>query len=310
MPPKPTASLRAGLVGTPELVTYPRFHEALVARGVSVVQIDPMDLVTMVDGLVDEPYLPGIDVDGLDGFFSPVAGAASVVMRAALEHLEAGGLATINRVAARSLSRDKFAAAESLVRAGVPQPKSYFVGGSDLARHTRLGIAREIGYPIVVKGRTGSLGAEVGLVADDAQLEAFITKLATPLDDGIILQQYFAEAGARDFRIIVLNGEVIAVKGRWSGSADEFRSAMPGYVATIGEITSEESDIAVRATNALGLDYSGVDLMRTDRGPMVLEVNANPFLKTTEAVTGVDIAGCVADALVSRMLAATKKLHG
>ena len=77
---------------------------------------------------------------------------------------------------------------------------------------------------------------------------------------------------------------------------------MPGYVATIGEITEEEASIAVDATCALGLDYSGVDLVRTAEGPRVIEINYNPFLKTTEAVTRVDIAGAVVEALLKRVV--------
>jgi ribosomal protein S6--L-glutamate ligase len=260
-----------------------------------------MDLVTMVDGVADEPFMPQTDLDALDGFFAPVAGAASVVMAAALEHLEARGLPTVNRVAARSLARDKFATSEVLARAGIAQPASYLVGGSVLAGPARARIARRLGYPLVVKGRAGSLGAQVRLATSDDDLEAIVAALDIHIDDGVILQEYFEEAGGRDFRIIVLEDDVIAVKARWSGRADEFRSAMPGYVATVGALTADETDLAIRATKAIGLDYSGVDLMRTTRGPMILEVNYNPFLKTTEAVTGVDIAGAVADLLLGRI---------
>jgi ribosomal protein S6--L-glutamate ligase len=299
--PERDRPLRVGLVGTPELVTFPRFHESLVARGAIVVPIDPMDLVTAVDGVTDEPFMPATDLNSLDGFFAPVAGAASIVMAATLQHLEARGLPTVNGVAARSLARDKFATAEVLARAGIAQPASYLVGGSVLARPARLRIAGRLGYPLVVKGRAGSLGAQVRLATSDDDLEAIVADLDIHIDDGVILQEYFVEAGGRDFRIIVLDDEVIAVKARWSGRADEFRSAMPGYVATVGTLTAEETDLAMRATQAVGLDYSGVDLMRTSRGPMILEVNYNPFLKTTEAVTGVDIAGAVADVLLRRI---------
>ncbi|HEY5630216.1 MAG TPA: RimK family alpha-L-glutamate ligase [Candidatus Limnocylindrales bacterium] len=292
---------RVGLVGTPELVTFPRYAESLERRGAEVVQIDPMDLVARVEGTQLSAFLPPANVDGLDGFFAPVAGSASVVMLAAIRQLEALGLPTLNRTEPRFLARDKWATAEALARAGIPQPLTFFVGGSPLARPARERIASELGFPLVVKGRLGTLGAEVRLARDADELERIVEALHVHIDDGVLLQEFFAEAGARDFRVIVLDGEVIAVKARWSGRDDEFRAAMPGYVATIGEITDEEAAVSLAAAHAIGLDLAGIDLMRTRHGPRIIEVNGHPFLATTERVTGVDIAGAVAEALLRRI---------
>lgn len=292
---------RIGLVGTPELVTFPRFDESLRACGAAVVPIDPMDLVAFVSGVTSGFYLPDFDVSKLDGFFAPVAGAASVVMMGALRHLEAVGLPTINRVMARVLARDKFATGEALASAGIPHPRTFLVGGSQLAMRARRRAARELGFPLVVKGRLGTLGSEVHLARSEQDLERVVGEMAVHIDDGILLQEFFDEAKGHDLRVVVLDGSIVAVKARWSGREDEFRSAMPGYVATIGEISEEESAMAIAATVAVGLDYSGIDLMRTRHGPRVLEVNANPFLATTERVTGVDIAGAVAGALMERV---------
>lgn len=294
---------RVGLIGTPELVTFPRYAESLERRGAEVVQIDPMDLVARVEGTRVSAFLPVIDIDSLDGFFAPVAGSASVVMLAAIRQLEAMGLPTLNPTDARFLARDKWATAEAFARAGIPQPLTFLVGGSALARPARQRVAAELGFPLVVKGRLGTLGAEVRLARDEDELEQIVEALHVHIDDGVLLQEFFAEAGARDFRVIVLEGEVIAVKARWSGREDEFRAAMPGYVATIGEITDEEATLSAAAARAVGLDLAGIDLMRTRHGPRVIEINGNPFLATTERVTGVDIAGAVADALLRRIAA-------
>jgi ribosomal protein S6--L-glutamate ligase len=140
------------------------------------------------------------------------------------------------------------------------------------------------------------------LAHDEVELERIVEGLHVHIDEGVLLQEFFPEAGARDFRVIVLEGEVIAAKERWSGREDEFRAAMPGYVATIGETTDEEAALSVAAARAIGLDLAGIDLMRTRHGPRVIEINGNPFLATTERVTGVDIAGAVADALLRRIV--------
>ncbi len=294
---------RVGLIGTPELVTFPRYAESFAHRGAEVVQIDPMDLVARVGGTRLSAFLPVVDLDWLDGFFAPVAGSASVVMLAAIRQLEALGIPTLNPAEARFLARDKWATAEALARAGIPHPLTFFVGGSALARRARQRVAAELGFPLVVKGRLGTLGAEVELARDEDELERIVEGLRVHIDDGVLLQEFFPEAGARDFRVIVLEGGVIAVKERWSGRDDEFRAAMPGYVATIGEITEEEAALSTAAARAIGLDLAGIDLMRTRRGPRVIEINGNPFLATTERVTGVDIAGSVADALLRRIAA-------
>jgi ribosomal protein S6--L-glutamate ligase len=294
-------ALRIGLVGTPELVTFPRYEEALTARGVDVVQIDPMDLVAMVAGTDRDIFMPHVELDALDAFFSPVAGAASSVMLSALRILEERGLPTINRVAGRALARDKWGTAETLVRAGIPQPRTLFVGGSGLAADSRQRAALALGYPLVVKGRLGSRGDEVLLARSEDELESIVAGLGVPLDDGVLLQEFFAEAGGRDVRVIVLDGRILAVKSRWSGREDEFRAAMPGYVAGIGELIDLEAAMCLAAATAIGLDYTGVDLIRTSKGPMILELNGNPFLATTERVTNIDIAGAVADALIGRI---------
>ena len=298
---------RVGLIGTPELVTFPRYVESLESRGAEVVQIDPMDLVARVDGTHVSAFLPAVDLDRLDGFFAPVAGSASVVMLAAIRQLEALGIPTLNPAAARFLARDKWATAEAFAKAGIPHPLTFFVGGSPLARTARQRVGAELGFPLVVKGRLGTLGAEVRLAHDADELERIVEGLRVHIDDGVLLQEFFAEAGARDTRVIVLEGEVIAVKAPWSGREDEFRAAMPGYVATIGEISDEEAALSVAAARAIGLDLAGIDLMRTRHGPRVIEINGNPFLATTERVTGVDIAGAVADALLHRIAARRRR---
>lgn len=296
-----TRATRVGLIGTPELVTFPRYAESLERRGAEVVQIDPMDLVARVEGTQVSAYLPTVDLDRLDGFFAPVAGSASVVMLAAIRQLEALGIPTLNPTDARFLAHDKWGTAEAFARAGVAHPLTFFVGASPLAREARARVAAELGFPLVVKGRLGTLGAEVKLARNDAELEQTVADLRVHIDDGVLLQEFVAEAAGRDFRVIVLEDRILAVKARWSGRDDEFRSAMPGYVATIGEITDEEASLSIAAARAIGLDLAGIDLMRTRNGPRVIEINGNPFLATTERVTGVDIAGAVADALLARI---------
>src|SRR5512141_2515320 len=104
---------RVGLIGTPELVTFPRYAESLERRGAEVVQIDPMDLVARVDGTEVSAFLPTVDLASLDGFFAPFAGSASVVMLAAIRQVEALGIPTLNRTDPRFLARDKWATAEA-----------------------------------------------------------------------------------------------------------------------------------------------------------------------------------------------------
>ena len=150
------------------------------------------------------------------------------------------------------------------------------------------------GAPVVIKLLEGTQGIGVVLAetrkAAESVVEAFMG-----LKANIMVQEFIKEAGGADIRCFVIGGKVIAAMKR-QGAEGEFRSNLHrGGSASLVKLTPEERKTAVAAANIMGLNVAGVDLLRSDRGPLVMEVNSSPGLEGIEAATGKDVAGLIVD---------------
>jgi ribosomal protein S6--L-glutamate ligase len=117
-------------------------------------------------------------------------------------------------------------------------------------------------------------------------LEAFLG-----LKVNIMVQEYIKEAGGADIRCFVVAGKVVAAMKRQAKAPEEFRSNLHrGGVATTVDITDEERNMAIRAAHIIGLNVAGIDIVRSNRGPLIMEVNASPGLEGIEKTTGIDVA--------------------
>jgi len=153
------------------------------------------------------------------------------------------------------------------------------------------------GFPIVVKLLESTHGSGVLLARTYSETD---TLLATfhRLRERVILQEFIAEAKGRDIRAFVVGNRVIACMERQAPEG-EFRSNLHrGGSATPARLSDAEQEIVLQATRCMGLGIAGVDLLRTPRGPLVLEVNASPGLEGIEGITGVDVAAAMADQVV------------
>ncbi len=132
----------------------------------------------------------------------------------------------------------------------------------------------------------------IGVVlAETRQAAESVIDAFRGLNAHILVQEYIKEARGRDIRCLVVGDRVVAAIERQAKEGD-FRSNLHrGGVARIAEISERERDIAIKAAATLGLDVAGVDILRADRGPLVMEVNASPGLEGIEKTTGMDIAG-------------------
>ena len=147
------------------------------------------------------------------------------------------------------------------------------------------------GFPVIVKNPFGSFGNGVTIMESMRALNSFLV-WDKPL---YLLQEYVKYSKGKDMRIFVVNGKVVGSMMR-SAKKGEFRSNIElGGVGKPIEPTSEEISIAIRAVQALDLNYAGVDVMRSKNGPVVLEVNSNPGFKALEQATGARIAGAIVD---------------
>ena len=145
------------------------------------------------------------------------------------------------------------------------------------------------GAPRVVKLGEGTQGIGV-VLAETRQAAESVIDAFRGLNAHILVQEYIAEAKGRDIRCLVVGNEVVAAIERRAKEGD-FRSNLHrGGVATIATITPQERAIAIKAAQTLGLEVAGVDILRSNRGPLVMEVNASPGLEGIEKTTGLDIA--------------------
>lgn len=185
-----------------------------------------------------------------------------------------------------SRSRDKLRSMQILSRAGVGLPTTSFAHSIQDVN----GLLDVVGgTPVVIKLLEGTQGLGVVLAETKKAAESVIGAFRQ-LDANILVQQFIKEAGGADIRAFVVGSKVIAAMRR-QGAPGDFRSNLHrGGTAEVIKLTPSERSTAVRATRAMGLNVAGVDLLQSEEGPMVLEVNSSPGLEGIEKASGVDIA--------------------
>jgi ribosomal protein S6--L-glutamate ligase len=208
---------------------------------------------------------------------------------AVVRQFEMKGVFSVNESQAITRARDKLRSLQLLSRAGVGLPVTTFAHST---RHTRGLIDRVGGPPVIVKLLEGTQGVGVVLAETFKAAESVIGAFRQ-LDANILVQEFIKEAGGTDIRAIVIGSRVVAAMERHAAPG-EFRSNLHrGGTANEVKLTREERATAVQAAKAMGLNVAGVDLLRAERGPVVIEVNSSPGLEGIETSTGKDVAGKV-----------------
>jgi ribosomal protein S6--L-glutamate ligase len=208
---------------------------------------------------------------------------------AVVRQFEMADVFTLNSSDGISRSRDKLRSMQILSRSGVGLPTTSFAHSTQDV-HGLLEVVG--GTPVVVKLLEGTQGLGVVLAETKKAAESVIGAFRQ-LDANILVQQFIKEAGGSDIRAFVVGGKVAAAMRR-QGAPGEFRSNLHrGGSAEMVKLTPSERSAAVRAAKALGLNVAGVDLLQSEEGPMVLEVNSSPGLEGIETASGVDIADLI-----------------
>jgi ribosomal protein S6--L-glutamate ligase len=199
------------------------------------------------------------------------------------------GVYPVNESVAITRSRDKLRSLQLLARKGVGLPVTVFAHRTsnveDLIRMVG-------GPPVVIKLLEGAQG--LGVVLGETQRAAeSIIQAFSRVDADILVQEFIKEAGGQDIRCLVVGGKVVAAMKR-KGKEGEFRSNLHrGGSAEAVKITTAERATAIAAAKAMGLNVCGVDMLRSNHGPVVMEVNSSPGLEGVETATGVDVAGLI-----------------
>ena len=229
----------------------------------------------------------GKQLEDFDAIIPRIGASKTFYGTAVVRQFEVMDVFSPNESQAISRSRDKLRSMQILAREGVGLP----VTGFAHATQDIDGLIETVGgAPLVIKLLEGTQGIGV-VLAENYQAAKSVIEAFRGLDANILVQEFIKEAGGADIRCFVVGDSVIAAMKR-QGAAGEFRSNLHrGGNATKIELSPEEQDTALRAAKAMGLKVAGVDLLRSNHGPVVMEVNSSPGLEGIEKATGIDVAG-------------------
>lgn len=233
----------------------------------------------------------GEPVSGFDAVIPRIGASNAFYGAAVIRQFEMMGTFSANESTAINRAHDKLRQLQLLARAGVGLPVTGYAHDiQDID-----GIIESVGgAPLVVKLLQGTQGKGVVLAETRKAAESVIGAFRE-LDANILVQEFIKEAGGSDIRAFVIGNRVVAAMQR-QAAPGEFRSNIHrGGVAQKIKLTPEERSTAVRSAKRIGLNVAGVDMMRSNHGPVVLEVNSSPGLEGIEEATGVDVAGKIID---------------
>lgn len=268
-----------------------RLKEAALKRGHRVEILDPLSCYMNINPSAPSVHYKGQRLPWFDAVIPRIGSAITYYGTAVLRQFEMLGSYPLNESVAITRARDKLQALQLLARQGIDLPITGIAHSPD---DTADLIAMVGGAPLVVKLVEGTQGIGV-VLAETRQAAESVIDAFRGLRAQILVQEYIAEAQGRDIRCLVVGDRVAGAIER-RAKEGEFRSNLHrGGSARTVEITDSEREIALRAAATLGLDVAGVDILRADRGPLVMEVNASPGLEGIEKTTGLDIAAAMID---------------
>ncbi|QIB49745.1 MULTISPECIES: 30S ribosomal protein S6--L-glutamate ligase [Pseudomonas] len=279
----------AVLSRNPNLYSTRRLVEAGRERGHEVRVIDTLRAYMNITSHKPSIHYKGEELEAFDAIIPRIGASITFYGAAVLRQFEMMGVFPLNESVAISRSRDKLRSLQLLARKGVGLPVTGFAHSPDDIPDL---ISMVGGAPLVIKLLEGTQGIGVVMCeteqAAESVLEAFMG-----LKANIMVQEYIREAGGADIRCLIVGDKVIASMKR-QAKPGEFRSNLHrGGSASLIKITPEERMTAVRAAKVMGLNVAGVDILRSNHGPVVMEVNSSPGLEGIETTTGKDVAGLI-----------------
>ena len=264
-----------------------RLIEAARERGHVVRVLDPLRCYVRIAPKDVAIRYKGKDVRDVDAVIPRIGTSSTFYGTAVLRQFEMMGVYTPNPSDAVLRARDKLRCLQILASQGLDMPVTVFGDNPD---DTNDVLAMLGDPPHVIKLNEGSQGTGV-VLAEKRSASQSVVEAFRGLYANFLVQEFIAEAKGSDLRCFVVGKKVVAAMQRVA-SPGEFRANLHrGGSAIKADLSAEEKRIAVRAAGALGLGIAGVDLLRSDRGPLILEVNASPGLEGIEAASGIDVSG-------------------
>jgi len=273
------------------LYSSQRLVEAAQGRGHEIQVLDVLRCYMNIASHKPTIHYSGEALEGFDAVIPRIGASVTFYGTSVLRQFEMMGVYPLNESVAISRSRDKLRSLQLLSRKGIGLPVTGFA--------SKPGDVKDLikmvgGAPLVVKLLQGTQGIGVVLAetqkAAESVIEGFMGVKAH-----ILVQEYIQEAEGADIRCLVIGGKVVAAMKR-QAAPGEFRSNLHrGGKSSIIKITPEERSTVTRAAKIMGLNVAGVDILRSNHGPVIMEVNSSPGLEGIEKATGKDIADLVID---------------
>ena len=283
------SGLRIGLLASnPLLYSNKRIMSAGIERGHEMVFLNIQQCYMKLDATKPEiRYRGGSSLNKLDAIVPRIKPNLTFYSLALIRQFEALGIFCANSWEAISKSRDKLYSSQLFSQNGIHIPITGFAK-SPLDTTDLINMVN--GAPLVIKLLEGTQGKGV-VLAENAKAAESVINAFKSLQANILVQEFIKEAEGKDIRCFVIDGKVVASIQR-EAAKGEFRANLhQGGKASLIKITKEEKKLAIKAAKVLGLQIAGVDIIRSNKGPLVLEVNSSPGLEGIEKATGIDIAG-------------------
>ncbi|MCA8888586.1 MAG: 30S ribosomal protein S6--L-glutamate ligase [Parvularculaceae bacterium] len=270
----------------PDLYSHTRLVEAAEKRGHEMDVIDHLRCYINITSMRPKVRYQGKDLPVFDAVIPRIGASVTFYGAAVLRQFEMMGVYPLNESVAISRSRDKLRSMQLLARKGVGLPVTVFAHRTSNAEEV---INLVGGAPVVIKLLEGTQG--IGVVLGETQKAAeSIIQAFGGVNTNILVQEFIKEANGEDIRCLVIGDKVVASMMR-KGKEGDFRSNLHrGGRAETVKITPAERSTAISAAKAMGLNVCGVDMLRSNHGPVVMEVNSSPGLEGIETATGIDVA--------------------
>ncbi|MFZ5617142.1 MAG: 30S ribosomal protein S6--L-glutamate ligase [Pseudomonadota bacterium] len=271
------------------LYSHRRIVEAAKARGHEIDVVNHLKCYINITSHRPSVFYQGRDLPKYDAVIPRIGASVTFYGTAVLRQFEMMGVYPANESVAISRSRDKLRSLQLLARKGVGLPVTVFAHKTSNAEEV---IKLVGGPPVIIKLLEGTQGIGVILGETERAAESIIQAFGG-VNTNILVQEFIKEAQGEDIRCLVVGGKVVASMKR-KGKEGEFRSNLHrGGSAVQVKITTAERATAISAAKAMGLNVCGVDMLRSNHGPVVMEVNSSPGLEGVETATGVDVAGLI-----------------
>lgn len=304
MPSKPLTI--AILSRNRSLYSTRRLIEAIEEKGHKAQVLDHLKCDIVIEK--DEPsiYYLGEKVTNVDGVIPRIGATVTFYGAAVVRQFELMKVPTVVGSQALVRSRDKLRSLQILARSGVGMPKTVF---TNYSREVDKLIESVGGAPLIVKLLEGTQGVGVVLAPTRKAAESIIQAFHS-MKTRVIVQEFIEEAKGGDIRAFIVDGKVVGAMKR-QAEEGEFRSNLhQGGKGTLSKLNREERDMALTAARVMGLSVSGVDMLQSKRGPLILEVNSSPGLEGIEMATEKDIAGKVVDFMIQKIRHARQPSKG